>query len=505
MPSATMERHPQLKKKLQLLYQLQINPGIKSNADLARRLGITKQCISRWCLGTETSRGSCIPMTQLMAVAQSFHIETAWFSLAFENFEAEIRHQLRTAQVGDQSTPIRMATGTLPATSIQLVGREQELQRLDQCWLNRQTNMVEIIAFAGEGKSSLINYWLSSLNQVDYRGAEGIYAWSFHWQNGNAGISGNCFIEHALEWFGDERPAAGTPWSKAMRLAACIRRSRMLLILDGLESLQVPAGSHFGHIEDAAVNLLVKELATSNPGLCVVTSRYPLTDLAAFRDGRVQSVHLPPMTSGAGVQLLKNAGVVGAEVEFENAVACYRGHALSLSLLAGYLTNVHNGRIDCRHRMHSVLDEESQRGHVESILQAYLLCLSSKPGQQILRLVALLDRTTSLAELQQITGLRTVTGLTDHLETIDENRWRYAVRELELAKIITVTRGAGELVIDCHPLVKDYVAQQLEQNHRSLWEAGHELVFAHLQAGLSAQPLSIEEFDPLLRAVAGIG
>ena len=45
-------------------------------------------------------------------------------------------------------------------TGAELLGREAELQLLDEAWENPNTNVVCFIAWGGVGKTSLINHWL---------------------------------------------------------------------------------------------------------------------------------------------------------------------------------------------------------------------------------------------------------------------------------------------------------------------------------------------------------
>ncbi|MCG8415588.1 MAG: helix-turn-helix domain-containing protein, partial [Pseudomonadales bacterium] len=236
-----MERHPNLKEKLQLLYLLQLNPHITSNSDLGAEIGKSRQAISRWCLGTETSRGNAIPLEELSKVARAFRIEPEWFSLSLEDFEHEVRKNLKETKSISQGAGVKISTSTLPITNVKIFGRERELKLLSDYWFDMRTNVVEVTAFGGAGKSSLVNKWLSELSKSRYKGASRIYAWSFYWQNhaNDVDSSGDYFVEHALDWFGDPCPYKGTPWSKATRLANLIREHKTLLILDGLELLQL--------------------------------------------------------------------------------------------------------------------------------------------------------------------------------------------------------------------------------------------------------------------------
>jgi hypothetical protein len=53
-----------------------------------------------------------------------------------------------------------------------------------------------------------------------------------------------------------------------------------ILILDGLEPLQNPPGPQEGRVREPSLQALFRELAAFNPGLCVITTRMPVADIA---------------------------------------------------------------------------------------------------------------------------------------------------------------------------------------------------------------------------------
>ena len=65
-------------------------------------------------------------------------------------------------------------------------GREEDIAFLDNAWANHQVNVVTIVAWAGVGKSMLVNHWLRQMAIDDYRSAELIFGWSFYRQGSSA-------------------------------------------------------------------------------------------------------------------------------------------------------------------------------------------------------------------------------------------------------------------------------------------------------------------------------
>jgi Protein kinase domain len=132
--------------------------------------------------------------------------------------------------------PKKISLARLPVTGSDVFGREEDIAFLDSAWANQRINVVTIVAWAGVGKSTLVNHWLRRMATDHYRSAELIFGWSFYRQ-GRSGDTSSAdeFLYAALTWFGDPDPRIGTAWEKGERLAKFIAHRRTLLVLDGLE------------------------------------------------------------------------------------------------------------------------------------------------------------------------------------------------------------------------------------------------------------------------------
>ena len=156
--------------------------------------------------------------------------------------------------------PDKISVARLPITGSHVFGREEDIAFLNDAWANQQVNIVTIVAWAGVGKSTLVNHWLGRMAAEHYRFAEFVFGWSFYRQ-GTSGDSSSAdeFLEAALAWFGDPDPRIGTAWEKGERLAKLIAHSRTLLVLDGLEPLQNPPGSQEGRLREPSLQALLRE------------------------------------------------------------------------------------------------------------------------------------------------------------------------------------------------------------------------------------------------------
>src|SRR5271157_2586070 len=91
------------------------------------------------------------------------------------------------SRIGTRKPPARLgpkkiSVARLPVTGSDVFGREEDVAFLDDAWANKRVNVVTIVAWAGVGKSTLVNHWLGRMAAENYRSAELIFGWSFYRQ-----------------------------------------------------------------------------------------------------------------------------------------------------------------------------------------------------------------------------------------------------------------------------------------------------------------------------------
>jgi hypothetical protein len=261
----------------------------------------------------------------------------------------------------------------LPVTGSDVFGREDDIAFLDDAWANQRSNVVTIIAWAGVGKSTLVNHWLRRMAAEGYRSAELVFGWSFYRQ-GTTGKTSSAdeFLDAALTWFGDPDPRLGTAWEKGERLAKLVAHRRTLLVLDGLEPLQNPPGSQEGRLREPSLQALLRELAAFNTGLCIITTRTPVADIADHEGASALRRDLEQLPSDAGAKLLRALGVKGHEEELRAASDEFSGHCLALTLLGSYLTDAYSGDIRFRKEVSERLAHDVRQGaHARKVMDSY--------------------------------------------------------------------------------------------------------------------------------------
>ncbi|HYN20169.1 MAG TPA: TIR domain-containing protein, partial [Thermoanaerobaculia bacterium] len=264
---------------------------------------------------------------------------------------------------------IRLDLGRLPIAGPLLIGREAELARLDAAWENPSLHVLTFVAFGGVGKSALVAHWLDRMAADGWRGAHRVLDWSFYSQGTEERVtSADRFLDHALGWFGDPVPKAGAPRDRGLRLAELVRQEKTLLVLDGVEPLQHPPSSPLaGRLKDPGLAALLRGLAGSNPGLCMVTTRERIADLESFSRTAPQE-DLEALSPEAGAELLKKLGVEGKDSELLAASREFGNHALTLSLLGGYLSRACGGDVRRRKEVDLAGADQRKGGHALKVI-----------------------------------------------------------------------------------------------------------------------------------------
>ncbi|HYP27556.1 MAG TPA: restriction endonuclease [Blastocatellia bacterium] len=388
----------------------------------------------------------------------------------------------------------------LPVSGPGLFGRDAELKRLDDAWADPGTNIIAFVAWGGVGKTALVNHWLKQrMARDNYRGAERIYGWSFFSQGtSERATSADLFIDQALRWFGDTDPTQGSPWDKGERLAHFIRQTRTLLILDGLEPLQHPPGTHEGRLKDAALQALLVELAAHQPGLCVISTRERVGDLVEFEDSAVVQHELEHLSLRAGAQLLRALKVKGDDEELEEAAREFGGHAFSLTLLGSYLDEVLQGDIRRRKEIENLFDDTRHGDNAQKMIAAYEKWLGESVELAVLRMLGLFDRPAESASIAVLRAAPAIPGLTEALQNLKGREWQQALSKLRRIKLLANDPDP----LDAHPLVREHFKQQLKRECPEGWREANNRLYEHLTRTTKEFPDTVEEMSPLFAAVS---
>jgi hypothetical protein len=399
--------------------------------------------------------------------------------------------------------PRKISIARLPVTGSDVFGREEDTAFLNEAWANQKVNVVTIVAWAGVGKSALVNHWLRGIAARDYDSAELVFGWSFYRQGISGGTSSaDEFLDAALAWFGDPDPRKGTAWEKGTRLANMIAHQRTLLVLDGLEPLQNPPGAGEGRLRDSSLQAFLRELAAFNRGLCVVTTRMPIADIADHECTSALRLELEQLSTDAGARLLQALGVKGDEAELRTASDEFSGHCLALTLLGSYLTDAYNGDIRCRNEVAALLTRDvRQGGHARKVMESYQSWFGEGRELSILRMLGLFDRPAGEDVLGTLLAPPAIPGLTESLTNVSPTEWRTILSRLRRARLLAGNDPQHPGELDTHPLVREYFGEQLRAQRTEAWRECNRRLYIYYRTLAPELPASLREMEPLFLAV----
>ncbi len=438
------------------------------------------------------------------------------------------------------TTPLAPRTDLyhLPDLQPHFTGRAAELQLLDGAWANENTHLVQFVAPGGTGKTQLITYWLRNrLPESKAAKPAAIYAWSFYSQGSDEGrqASSDLFFDRCARFFGMETLPTD-PKERGRSLAARLRAERCLLILDGIEPLQYPPTTQAGlagKLKDPALAALLRELSFGQPGLCILTTRIAVTELAGIGEPQHLCRHLENFDATEGAAFLQNLGVKGKPTDLEAAAVEYHGHALALRLLGNYLVDLLDADVRKRDRIPHLLDDERSGSHARRVMEAYVrwfrdssdgvtqshaVTKPNPPELVLLNLMGLFDRPAPVEALDALCAEPDISGLTERLRQLDPQRVQRAFQHLKKLGLLEENRlrfgqpprhlthlpALRELEsLDAHPLVREHFGQKMATEQPEAWQEANARLYRFYKAlPKKQQPNTLEEMEPLYLAMA---
>ena len=250
-------------------------------------------------------------------------------------------------QVGG-GAPLKDLLKGYPEPQPKWVGRVKERNKLRKACEAEGTRVYAVVGFGGEGKTALVRRLTETLR----REGEGqrrpvLVWWSFYFNR-----AADEFFAAALGHFGISLEEEGRPLSAEQRAAKLTDLLRtgvggrpVLLVLDGLESMQDRTAGREGLVTDTGLRELLSatvndERPDTEPcGTILITTRAPLRGLKREGDPRFDELTLEELSEGDGVALLTRK--YGLEIEPQDVKEFVKevcGHALTLTLTGALLS-----------------------------------------------------------------------------------------------------------------------------------------------------------------------
>src|SRR6201984_1520780 len=215
----------------------------------------------------------------------------------------------------------------------------------------------------------------------------------------------------------------------------------------------------------------MRELAAFNTGLCVITTRTPVADIADHERTSALRRDLEQLSSDAGAKLLRALGVHGNEAELRSASDEFSGHCLALTLLGSYLSDAYNGDIRRRSEVSGHLSNDVRQGtHAREVMESYQGWFGEGPELSVLRMLGLFDRPADEKALGALLKLPVIYGLTESLTNLSPSDWRKILATLRRARLLSPEDPHNPGHLDTHPLVREYYGEQLRSQRAEAWK-----------------------------------
>ena len=351
-----------------------------------------------------------------------------------------------TVPVAGEAPPLPVSWQLEGGPAAGFIGRAEELNRLNRWAEDPQVGLVGVTAWGGAGKTTLVSHWVLAAGGAARAGVRGVFGWGFY-ADPSVEQGAIALLTWATREFGVTVPDGLRP---AAAVLALLRQVPLLLVLDGLEVIQEgPAGTGFGRLLDGTLREVLAGVCTAGqPGLVVLTSRFPFADLEAFDGGSARMLEVPPFTPAEGSALLAATGLdwIG-DSERRGLVRAVDGHALAVGVIAGTLTD-RRSPADLETLRAELAPDEPTTARVNRVLR-FSADRLSEPDRYLAAAVSLFARPVSPGAVLTVAQHPAFGGRLDH--------WTTAMVETAVRDRLggLLSWHPDGTTVSAHPLVRD--------------------------------------------------
>jgi len=374
------------------------------------------------------------------------------------------------------------------------VGRKGMLENITEWYENPEVRIGALIGWGGVGKSTLVRKWYDKLKANNIK-PDGIFWWGFY---------RNAYLEQFLNALlryvsgGQIEPdTIKSTCEKTDRIKEYISQGAYLIILDGLEEMQKgqASGEQFGCMEHRECADMLKFLAdTKGNGLCLITTRYPLTDIKNYEGSVYQNFEVERLSIEDARALFKKVGVKGNQEEMDSVIEEYDGHALSLTLLSRYLVEDFAGDIKKAKEIPPFYSDKEAGGKAHRILLWYDKQLTDQQ-QVFMKVFSLFRKAVSEQDFEGVFRAKMETKMNQALIAMTDFTFKRMVDNLTDRRL---TSKAQDNTFATHPLIKNYFESILDKKDKKLC---HKRIYQYMGEYAPQQPETLDEMQPLFEQV----
>ncbi len=407
--------------------------------------------------------------------------------------------------------------------------RAEDREALTSYWNTGDAKLVALIGSGGIGKSSLVQFWLREMRSLL---GEKIPILVFTLQAKPGPGRGDDvqqpvtleeFYKKVLRSFGKDPgdTEASHMGMKADKVLECLQENETLLIIDRLESYQHPGISQKGSPTEESLLNLIERLASSNQGMCVVTSRVGLWDSEKLEkcsdEGTYITREIDPLKEEVEVEFLKQELGIKEEPSKDVVPVVHNlclGNPYVIKLLGSVLRRGHGGNVSRWQDVKSLAQDVKllakigpQSEAATGLLASYKESLErSDEGKQqwaALRLLGFFNGPAPIAALAKLRR-EDIPGLNDELVRISDENWSKLLDFLQELRLVKLT----EAKLNSHQLLWEYFKNSIKQSdpasegRPSCWEQGCGILFDYYRGPQDGSAAGAEtRIDDLYLAV----
>ena len=405
----------------------------------------------------------------------------------------EIKRLLQQKQPSIQfPLPPSLHNQTPPESNF--VGRKEMLETITEWYNNPQVRIGALIGWGGVGKSAIVRKWYDTIESNNIK-PDGIFWWGFY-RNAYLEQFLNALLRYVSQGQIEPETIKST-WEKTDRIKEYIHQGTYLIIQDGLEQMQKSAsGDEFGKMIHRECTELLHYFADVPKGLCLITTRYPLKDLDEWHERSYKNLPLIDLSIPDSLLMLRSRGVKGSEEDMTEVIIRYKGHALSLTSVAGYLNRYYDGDIKQAPEVEFILGDKDRFKDVNKLLGKYAEKMSE--SERIFLQIFSLFRTEVTEDDFAIVFRHKVKGT-------EFNKVLVRMHELDFRDLISglvdwrlISYDKTKRTYTTHPLIKGYFESTFDEKIKKLC---HKHIYQYVGLYAPEWPETLEEMQPLFEQV----
>ncbi len=376
------------------------------------------------------------------------------------------------------------------------VGREDMLETITDWYKSSDVQIGALIGWGGFGKSALARRWYDSLKANNIQ-PDGIFWWGFY---RNPYL--DRFLEELLRYLAQGRVDLNevkATWQKAERIKEFITEREYLIILDGLEEMQKDETEEFGTMKDRDFQEILRYIADSDfKGLCLITTRFPLTDIEGYTS--YKRLDVEELSKEDTKLLFEKVEVKGTEDEIEAVWREFGGHTLSLVLLANQLALYYGGDIKRVKEIPPFPSDKEVGGKAHRILLWYDKQLNENQ-KQFMKIFSLFRQAVGEREFDAVFLPRIEMKPFHFKQMVDDLCKRRLISKQSEFRLPTPDSRLPDSSYNTyttHPLIKGYFESIFDNEEK---KACHKAIYEYFGKIAKDLPETLEEMQPLFEQV----